>query len=49
MCMQIDAVLFAENEQRVQKMESELNRVCETRNLRVNAEKSKVIAFERKA
>ena len=43
-----DAVLFAESEEKLQRMVSEFNCVCERRKLKVNAGKSKVMVFERR-
>ncbi len=41
-----DAVLFAESEQKLQKMVNEFDRVCVQRKLKINVGKSKVMVFE---
>lgn len=43
-----DTVLFAESEQKLERMVNEFDKVCDRRELKVNAGKSKVMVFERK-
>ncbi len=46
-CLQMTVVL-AESERELQRVADQFQRVCRRRKLRVNAEKSKVMIFERK-
>ncbi len=43
----VDIVLLAESEEMLQRIADQFDRVCKRRMLKVNADKSKVMVFER--